>query len=55
MYAIRSYYEFYYSSQFDNKDNTIRLLKSQRYKLRLEKRRAASEVVEADRKKIEWG
>ncbi len=42
-------------SQFGNKDNAIRLLKSQLYELELEKRRAASAKVEAGKKKIEWG
>ena len=42
-------------SQFGNKDNAIRLLKSQLYDLELEKRRAASAAVEAGKKKIEWG
>ena len=42
-------------SQFGNKDNAIRLLQSQLYELELEKRRAASAVVEAGKKKIEWG
>jgi peptide chain release factor 2 len=42
-------------SQFGNKDNAMRLLKSQLYELELEKRRAASAVVEAGKKKIEWG
>lgn len=42
-------------SQFGNKDNAIRLLKSQLYELELEKRRAASAAVEAGKKKIEWG
>jgi len=42
-------------SQFGNKDNAIRLLKSQLYELELEKRRAATAVVEAGKKKIEWG
>lgn len=42
-------------SQFGNKDNAIRLLKSQLYELELEKRRAASAVVEAGKRKIEWG
>ena len=42
-------------SQFGNKDNAIRLLKSQLYELELEKRRAAQAVVEAGKKKIEWG
>ena len=42
-------------SQFGNKDNAIRLLKSQLYELELEKRRAAVAAVEAGKKKIEWG
>lgn len=42
-------------SQFGNKDNALRLLKSQLYELELEKRRAASAAVEAGKKKIEWG
>ena len=42
-------------SQFGNKDNAIRLLKSQLYELELEKRRAATAVVAAGTKKIEWG
>jgi len=42
-------------SQFGNKDNAIRLLKSQLYELELEKRRAAVAIVEAGKKKIEWG
>ena len=42
-------------SQFGNKDNAIRLLKSQLYELELEKRRAATAAVEAGKKKIEWG
>lgn len=42
-------------SQFGNKDNAIRLLKSQLYELELEKRRAETAKVEAGKKKIEWG
>ena len=42
-------------SQFGNKDNAIRLLKSQLYEIELEKRRAATAEVEAGKKKIEWG
>lgn len=42
-------------SQFGNKDNAIRLLKSQLYELELERRRRASAKIEADKKKIEWG
>lgn len=42
-------------SQFGNKDNALRMLKSQLYELELEKRRAESAKVEAGKKKIEWG
>jgi len=42
-------------SQFGNKDNALRLLKSQLYELELEKRRAESAKVEAGKRKIEWG
>ncbi|MDR0768482.1 MAG: PCRF domain-containing protein, partial [Dysgonamonadaceae bacterium] len=42
-------------SQFGNKDNAIRLLKSQLYDLELERRRKASAKIEAGKKKIEWG
>jgi peptide chain release factor 2 len=42
-------------SQFGNKDNAMRLLKSQLYEMELEKRRAATKVIEAGKKKIEWG
>ncbi|MDR1372508.1 MAG: peptide chain release factor 2 [Dysgonamonadaceae bacterium] len=42
-------------SQFGNKDNAMRLLKSQLYELELERRRRASAAIEADKKKIEWG
>jgi peptide chain release factor 2 len=42
-------------SQFGNKDNALRLLRSQLYELELEKRRAESAKVEAGKKKIEWG
>jgi peptide chain release factor 2 len=42
-------------SQFGNKDNAIRLLKSQLYELELERRRQASAKIEAGKKKIEWG
>ncbi len=42
-------------SQFGNKDNAIRLLKSQLYELELERRRKATAAIEADKKKIEWG
>jgi len=42
-------------SQFGNKDNAMRLLKSQLYEMELEKRRSAQAQVEAGKKKIEWG
>ncbi|MGL4292955.1 MAG: peptide chain release factor 2 [Bacteroidales bacterium] len=42
-------------SQFDNKDNAMRLLRSQLYEMELEKRRAAQKEIEAGKKKIEWG
>jgi peptide chain release factor 2 len=42
-------------SQFGNKDNAMRLLKSQLYEIELEKRRAAQAKIEAGKKKIEWG
>jgi peptide chain release factor 2 len=42
-------------SQFGNKDNAIRLLKSQLYELELERRSRLQSEVEAGKKKIEWG
>lgn len=42
-------------SQFGNKDNAIRLLKSQLYELELERRSRYQNEVEANKKKIEWG
>jgi peptide chain release factor 2 len=42
-------------SQFGNKDNAMRLLKSQLYEIELERRRRASVAIEAGKKKIEWG
>jgi len=42
-------------SQFGNKDNAMRLLKSQLYEIELEKRRRLQSQVEAGKKKIEWG
>ena len=38
-----------------NKENALRLLKSQLYELELEKRRQATAKIEAGKKKIEWG
>jgi len=42
-------------SQLQNKENAIRLLKSQLYALELEKRNEEASRVEASKKKIEWG
>ncbi|KXB38232.1 putative peptide chain release factor 2 [Bacteroidales bacterium KA00251] len=42
-------------SQMGNRENALRLLKSQLYEIALEKRRAAAAEVEAGKKKIEWG
>lgn len=42
-------------SQLQNKENALRLLKSQLYEIELRKRREASAVVEGSKKKIEWG
>ncbi len=42
-------------SQHGNRENAVRLLKSQLYEIELEKRKAAQAAVEAGKKKIEWG
>ena len=42
-------------SQQMNRENAMRLLKSQLYEMELEKRRAAQAVIESGKKKIEWG
>ena len=42
-------------SQLGNRENALRLLKSQLYEYELEKRRVAQAKVEAGKKKIEWG
>lgn len=41
--------------QPQNKENALRLLKSQLYELELEKRRQETAKIEAGKKKIEWG
>lgn len=42
-------------SQTGNRENALRLLRSQLYEIELEKRRASQAVIEAGKKKIEWG
>ncbi len=42
-------------SQTVNKENALRMLKSELYERELEKRREAQAEVEANKKKIEWG
>lgn len=42
-------------SQLQNKDNAIRLLKSQLYELEMRKRMEATAAIEGGKKKIEWG
>lgn len=42
-------------SQMGNRDNAIRLLRSQIYEIELNVRRAAQAEIEAGKKKIEWG
>jgi peptide chain release factor 2 len=42
-------------SQLGNKENALRLLKSQLYELELRKRREIEQQVNATKKKIEWG
>jgi peptide chain release factor 2 len=42
-------------SQFGNKENALRLLKSQLYELELRKRRDKVAEIESNKKKIEWG
>lgn len=42
-------------SQLQNKENAIRLLKSQLYEAEMRKRMEASATVEGNKKKIEWG
>jgi len=42
-------------SQLQNKDNAIRLLKSQLYEIEMRKRMELSNAIEGAKKKIEWG
>lgn len=42
-------------SQLNNKENALRLLKSQLYEMELQKRREETMKIEAGKKKIEWG
>jgi peptide chain release factor 2 len=42
-------------SQLANKENALRLLRSQLYELELRKRREVEEQINASKKKIEWG
>jgi len=42
-------------SQLGNKENAIRLLKSQLYEIELRKRHERTTEIEAQKKKIEWG
>ncbi|MDT3404426.1 peptide chain release factor 2 [Mucilaginibacter terrae] len=42
-------------SQLQNKDNAIRLLKSQLYEIEMRKRMETSNAIEGNKKKIEWG
>jgi len=42
-------------SQLNNKENALKLLKSQLYEMELQKRREEQSLVEGQKKKIEWG
>jgi peptide chain release factor 2 len=42
-------------SQLQNKENALRLLKSQLYEMELRKKREAQAIIEGQKKKIEWG
>ncbi len=42
-------------SQLQNKENALRLLKSQLYEIEMRKRQEASAAIEGNKKKIEWG
>lgn len=42
-------------SQLQNKENALRLLKSQLYEIEMRKRQEAAAAIEGNKKKIEWG
>ena len=42
-------------SQFDNRDNALRILKSRLYDIELKKRQAKQAELEGQKKRIEWG
>lgn len=42
-------------SQLTNKENALRLLKSQLYEIELRKRREKIQEIESNKKRIEWG
>jgi len=42
-------------SQLQNKDNAMRLLKSQLYEIEMRKRQETTNAIEGSKKKIEWG
>ncbi|HEY5470077.1 MAG TPA: peptide chain release factor 2 [Bacteroidales bacterium] len=42
-------------SQLNNKENALRILKSQLYELELRKQQEAQAIIEGEKKKIEWG
>ncbi len=42
-------------SQLQNKENAMRLLKSQLYEIEMRKRQEATAAIEGNKKKIEWG
>lgn len=42
-------------SQLQNKENAIKLLKSQLFEIEMRKKREAIDVIEGNKKKIEWG
>ncbi len=42
-------------SQFENKDNALKLLRSQLFEVEMRKKREATAIIEGNKKKIEWG